>query len=197
MPKVSDAHRESRRDQITDAALRSFAANGFQRTSMADIIAEAGLSAGAIYGHFDSKQQIALAVAQRVLGNRIGELKERMRGGELPNPDQVIAIMTEGMKRDLPDPTLLVQLWGESVHDEEIRSLVSRVFGEIRGNLTPYLAAWAQQNRGLAPAEAAAWGETVLPVMLSFAQGYIVQSALLPDFDRERYLAAIRAVLGA
>jgi hypothetical protein len=33
--------------------------------------------------------------------------------------------------------------------------------------------------------------------MLSFAQGYIVQSALLPNFDRERYLAAIRAVLGA
>src|SRR3954452_15381789 len=136
MPKVSDAHRESRRDQITDAALRSFAANGFQRTSMADIIAEAGLSAGAIYGHFDSKQQIALAVAQRVLGNRIGELQERMRAGEFPNPDQVIAIMTEGMHRDLPDPSLLVQLWGESVHDDEIRSLVGRVFEEIRGNLT-------------------------------------------------------------
>jgi AcrR family transcriptional regulator len=194
MPKVSDAHRESRRDQITDAALRSFAANGFQRTSMADIISEAGLSAGAIYGHFDSKQQIALAVAQRVLGNRIGELNEQKRGDRLPDPDQVVAVITEGMRRDLTDPSLLVQLWGESVHDEEIRSLVSRVFGEVKAHLTPYLAAWAQQNRGLSPAEAAAWGETVLPVMLSFAQGYIVQSALLPDFDRERYLAAIRAV---
>ena len=196
MPKVSDAHRESRRDQITDAALRSFAANGFQRTSMADIIAESGLSAGAIYGHFESKQQIALAVAQRVLGNRLVELKDRMqRGSGFPDPDQVIAIMTEGMKRDLPDPSLLVQLWGESVHDEEIRSLVSRVFGEIKGTLTPYLAGWAQQNRGSSPEEAAAWAETVLPVMLAFAQGYIVQSALLPGFDRERYLAAIRAVL--
>ena len=49
--------------------------------------------------------------------------------------------MTEGMRRDLPDPSLLVQLWGESVHDEEIRSLVSRVFAEIKGKLTPYLAA--------------------------------------------------------
>ena len=195
MPKVSDAHRESRRDQITDAALRSFAANGFQRTSMADIIAESGLSAGAIYGHFESKQQITIAVAQRVLGNRLGELKEQMGGARLPDPDQVVAIITEGMRRDLIDTSLLVQLWGESVHDDEIRSLVGRVFTEVTGNLTPYLAAWAGQNRGLQPAEAAAWAETALPVMLSFAQGYIVQSALLPDFDRERYLAAIRAVL--
>ena len=77
----------------------------------------------------------------------------------------------------------------------QIRSLVSRVFGEVKGNLTPYLAGWAQQNRALSPAEAAEWAETVLPVILALAQGYIVQSALLPEFDRERYLAAIRAVL--
>src|SRR5690349_24128257 len=98
MQKVTAEYRAARRDEITDAALRSFAANGFQRTSMADIIAESGLSAGAIYGHFESKQQIALAVAQRVLGARLGELKDRMRAGRLPDPDQVIAIMTEGMK---------------------------------------------------------------------------------------------------
>ena len=195
MPKVSDAHRESRRDQITDAALRSFAKNGFQRTSMADIIAESGLSAGAIYGHFESKQQIAHAVAQRVLGNRIVELREQMREGALPDPDEVIGFLTAGIQRDLPDPSVLVQLWGESVHDEEISSLVSKVFAEIKGNLTPYLAAWAQQKRGLSPADALAWADTVLPVMLAFAQGYIVQSALLPGFDRERYLAAIRAVI--
>ena len=126
MPKVSDAHRESRRDQITDAALRSFAANGFQRTSMADIIAESGLSAGAIYGHFESKQQIAVAVAQRVLGNRLVELKGQMQGGALPNPDEVIAFITAGIQRDLPDPRVLVQLWGESVHDDEIRSTYLR-----------------------------------------------------------------------
>ena len=195
MPKVSDAHRESRRDQITDAALRSFAAKGFQRTSMADIIAESGLSAGAIYGHFESKQQIAMAVAQRVLGNRLGELHEHMGAGRVPDPDQVVAIITEGMRRDLIDTSLLVQLWGESVHDDEIRALVGRVFAEVTANLTPYLAAWARQNRDLQPAEATAWAETALPVILAFAQGYIVQSALLPGFDREKYLAAIRAVL--
>jgi len=73
---------------------------------------------------------------------------------------------------------------------------VGHVFEEIKGNLTPYLARWAEQSRGLSAPEAAAWGEAVLPAVLSFAQGYIVQSALLPDFDRERYLAAIRALVG-
>ena len=42
MPKITDAHRESRRDQILDAALACFAERGFQATSMADIIAASG-----------------------------------------------------------------------------------------------------------------------------------------------------------
>ncbi|MGH3359366.1 MAG: TetR family transcriptional regulator, partial [Nocardioidaceae bacterium] len=49
MPKVSDAHRAARREQILDAAMSRFAVNGFQATGMADVIATAGLSAGAVY----------------------------------------------------------------------------------------------------------------------------------------------------
>jgi len=48
MPKVTDAHRESRRRQILDASIECFAREGFHRTSMAQIIAEAGVSAGTI-----------------------------------------------------------------------------------------------------------------------------------------------------
>ena len=43
MPKVSEAHRESRRDQILDAALARFAERGFQATSMTDIFEAAAL----------------------------------------------------------------------------------------------------------------------------------------------------------
>ena len=52
MPKVSDAHRAARRRQILDAARRRFVRNGFHATSMQDIFAEAGLSAGAVYRYF-------------------------------------------------------------------------------------------------------------------------------------------------
>src|SRR5689334_7006825 len=39
MPKVSEAHREARREEIVAAATRAFLAKGFARTSMAEVIA--------------------------------------------------------------------------------------------------------------------------------------------------------------
>ena len=80
MPKVTAAYREARRDEIIDAALRAFAAKGFQGTSMADVIAEAGLSAGAIYGHFAGKKELFAAVAGRVLDSRSNETADIMIG---------------------------------------------------------------------------------------------------------------------
>ncbi len=56
---------EGRRDQIIDAANAGFARNGIYRTSMDDICEEAGLSRGAIYTHFSSKEEIIAASAAR------------------------------------------------------------------------------------------------------------------------------------
>ena len=75
MPKVTEAYRDARRDEIAAAALRCFAAKGFHRTSMADIIAESGLSAGAIYGHYESKEALLSTVAGRILSARGSELR--------------------------------------------------------------------------------------------------------------------------
>ena len=69
MPKVTEAYRTARRDEIIESALRCFAAKGYQRTSMADIIDESGLSAGAIYGHFSGKKELFSAVAGRVVAS--------------------------------------------------------------------------------------------------------------------------------
>jgi len=64
MPRVTDAHRESRRRQILDASIDCFAREGFHRTSMSHIIAEAGVSTGTIYLYFTSKEEIVEAIAE-------------------------------------------------------------------------------------------------------------------------------------
>ena len=194
MPKVSDAHRESRRDQITDAAVRSFAAKGFQRTSMADIITESGLSAGAIYGHFESKQEIAIAVAERIVGNRLQEFGDRLSRDPLPDPDEVLELLMAGIVRDLHDTRLLVQLWGEAIFDPTVSVIVGRILGDVRRTMLPYLARWVASHRGFDGAAAEKWAGTVLPVMLGLVQGFIVQSALLPNFDARAYLDGVRTL---
>jgi hypothetical protein len=58
MPRVGQAHLDARRQQIVDAARARFAAHGFARTSMADIVAESGLSIGAIYRYSSKDRQV-------------------------------------------------------------------------------------------------------------------------------------------
>jgi AcrR family transcriptional regulator len=46
------------RDQLLDAAARVFAREGYHGTKILDIVAEAGLSTGAVYGRFGSKNAL-------------------------------------------------------------------------------------------------------------------------------------------
>ena len=63
MPKISQAERETRRQQILDAALRCFSRDGFHNTTTADIVRESGVSQGALYLYFVNKEDIILALA--------------------------------------------------------------------------------------------------------------------------------------
>jgi AcrR family transcriptional regulator len=196
MPKVTEQHREARRDQIVDAALRCFSLTGFQRASMADIIAESGLSAGAIYGHFASKQQITLAVAQRILGNRMSEFGQRLHEtGELPPPSAMLRLMMTGLAGEVGDVGILVQLWGEAVTVPDMSEMLGPIFLEVRGVMAPYLARWAAERRGMAQDAAAAWADDLILVFLGLGQGYIIQSALLPGFDADAYFRGVAALL--
>jgi TetR/AcrR family transcriptional regulator, transcriptional repressor of aconitase len=76
MPSVSQEHLDARRRQILDAARRCFVRNGFHATSMQDVLAEANLSAGAVYRYFRGKDEIIAAIA--------GEALAEMIRGEVP-----------------------------------------------------------------------------------------------------------------
>lgn len=62
MSRVTQAHIDARTKEILDAASRMFARKGVEGTTMQEIAAEAGLSSGAIYRYFASKEQLLRAV---------------------------------------------------------------------------------------------------------------------------------------
>jgi TetR/AcrR family transcriptional regulator, transcriptional repressor of aconitase len=64
MPKVSQQYRDARREHILNSARRCFMRDGFHATSMQDLVAEAGLSAGAVYRYFASKDEMIVAITQ-------------------------------------------------------------------------------------------------------------------------------------
>ncbi|MDE0546705.1 TetR/AcrR family transcriptional regulator [Microbacterium sp. C7(2022)] len=193
MPKISESRRNERRVQITDAALRCFARTGYQGTSMADIIAESGLSAGAIYGYYPSKQHLLFAVAERVMGARIAEIAT-VEGDHALSPAEIVRVITTGLRSEAPLQVLL-QVWGEATVDAELRALAQSVIGRVRQTICDALTQWARSTGEGAPLPPEEWARAATPVILSILPGFVVQSTLFDSFDEDAFLAAVGLVL--
>ena len=194
MPKVTEAHRTARRDEIIGAALRCFSEKGYQRTSMADVIDESGLSAGAIYGYFAGKQELFAAVAGRVLEARQGELRAQRAHGEPLSPGQVMATLIEGMRRE-PFGHVIVQLWAEAAIDPEIGELVQAVLLRVKETVRQRLVEWASAEPGRVDGDPEEWAARITPVVVGVAPGFMIQRAIVPGFDVEAFLAGLPEVL--
>lgn len=57
---------EATRQQILEVAAQEIAENGFQKASLSDILENAGVSKGALYHHFKSKQALGYAVFDEI-----------------------------------------------------------------------------------------------------------------------------------
>ncbi len=69
---------EATRARILEAALDQFAAHGYEAASVDEICARAGVSKGAFYHHFESKQALFLALLNDWLkGHGSKEFKKR------------------------------------------------------------------------------------------------------------------------
>src|SRR6185503_13654329 len=65
MPKLKPEVQQARSERILDAAETCFARTGFHRTTMHDICKEAGVSPGALYVYFDSKEALIAGISER------------------------------------------------------------------------------------------------------------------------------------
>jgi AcrR family transcriptional regulator len=80
MAKVASSRTEVRREESLHAAIVGFARNGFHQTTMANMVAEAGITAGASYRYFASKEEVIEACAQ-ARGQAQEELHPAMEPG--------------------------------------------------------------------------------------------------------------------
>ena len=65
VPRISDEQREATRGRLIDAAISVTLTKGNGSPTTREILAEAGLSAGALYHYFESKDELSEAIAQR------------------------------------------------------------------------------------------------------------------------------------
>ena len=63
MPKLSETEKEARRRRVLEGARRCFARHGYEGATVVRLEREIGLSRGAIFNWFPSKQELFLALA--------------------------------------------------------------------------------------------------------------------------------------
>jgi len=74
-PGVTIEGKAKTRDKILDAAEALYMRKSFSETSMNDIVAESGLSKGALYNHFNSKEELIIAIYDRFILRTLGQLE--------------------------------------------------------------------------------------------------------------------------
>lgn len=196
MPKVSDAYREARRDEIGRAALRVLERRGVRDTSIAHIVEESGLSTGAIYSHFSTKAELARYVVARFLMPRLDALEASGARGELLTPRQAIRGMLSVFGEAGLSTALVLQFWGEAMVEPGLHDEMLRTAGRLRAALTRAIGPWAAaQTEDEAQAEALA-ADTARSV-IALAQGYIANTAVFGPRDVDEYLTGAGVVLAS
>jgi AcrR family transcriptional regulator len=176
MPKVAQAHLDARRQQILDAARSRFASHGFARTSIADIVAESGLSNGAIYRYFASKDEIIAAICEQAGDAFPAALTAEAVGGFLEH----IRVLA----REKGHARLVAQVYAEAALSPALAAIVQR-------QLAAHRAAVAALIPGRPPAEA----EAVAEAFVAICAGYSEQLAVRGDLDPAPFTGALMAVV--
>ena len=193
MPRVPESHLAARRDQILDAATVRFAANGFQATGMADVIAASGLSAGAVYRYFRSKDELIAAIVERVVGTAAARFEVLLEEDSAPDPVEAVAatvrMVAELAARGPVDLTrVAVQAWGEALRNPEVHAVVDRAYRTMRGYFVEIARRGQAAGRLPADADPLHLGAT----MMSSVLGFLLQRLLLGDVDPGAYAEALR-----
>lgn len=184
MPKISEEHRQGRRDQILAAVWQCFLRKGVNGTSMDDILCESGLSSGAVYRYYKGKDEIILAAISTYMA-QLGSLLAPLLSAENPPPPsefmyEVLSALDKHTHRVGLDLNAVILMgWSEAQTNPDVRAIIQAFQARSREALIHIVRKW-QAKQYLA---AESNPEEVGKALFSFFLGTIAQQALLGDAD--------------
>jgi TetR/AcrR family transcriptional regulator, transcriptional repressor of aconitase len=194
MPKVTAAHLEARRRQIIEAAIECFSREGFHRATMQDIVREAGLSPGAIYRYFSSKEAIIEAIADERHARERALIAAAREGEDI---EQGLRQLARSFFGPLADPEerrrrrVGIQIWAEALRNPRMLRIVRRGVDEPRAMFAGFVR--EAQDRGELPPQLDP--DAVARLVLSLFFGFVLQQAWDKRVELEPYLDAIETAL--
>jgi AcrR family transcriptional regulator len=129
--------KEARRLEILAYAMQAFAAKGYDKTTMDDIVRVSGLSKGTIYWHFKNKQALYLAMIGMITDQTITLFDEVLRVSEADdlNPPDALRRMfsstADVLEANPIFSAMTVDFFLQAFHDEEIKTQFSKYYVEF------------------------------------------------------------------
>lgn len=196
MPRVSEAHLERRRRQILDAARVCFIRKGFYETSMQDVFRESGLSAGAVYRYFKSKNELVKAIATEGEELLAGFMKGILEEDPLPPLDEIAGRFAD-FALTLTGPNGVLRIaphaWAAAMHNPDITVAVQNLVRNLRSWLAKIVERLRDEGQLPADVDVEAVGTT-----LSFAMpGFVLSRLLFEDVDATTFRNGIAGLLAA
>jgi AcrR family transcriptional regulator len=129
MPRISPAKEQEVRDRIVAAAVRVFSEKGYHSSTIADVVRESGLSVGAIYTYFTSKEALFRQSCDLIAARGLDQLAERLAPATTTAQRLTIAIAmyveTIDEFEGAPGQISLVQAWAEAEREPGVREMLS------------------------------------------------------------------------
>lgn len=161
------------RDRILAAAQRRFAERGYANVSMPTIAETAGITAGAIYKHFESKEELFFeAVAQRAVEAQL--IASAGATGTAMDTLRIVASYTTARMKLLRQ--LAIEVHAASVHSAKVRRLLSRALDGNIAHIRERILA-GQKVRELDPSLDA---DLLARAVMVFVMGLMHMETLLP-----------------
>jgi AcrR family transcriptional regulator len=176
MPKITSAQKETRRQQILEAAVRCFSRNGFHATTTADIVRESGVSQGTLYLYFATKEDIVVALAD---DRQQGEAFLNALAQSEADPVQGLLLMLELYGRGLDDDRRAdlrrvgIQGWAEALRNPRIHASAIDGMASVRSAIVGLVEKGqraGQMRADLAP-------EAAARILIAVFQGLVLQVA--------------------
>lgn len=166
---------EETRERILQAAMASFAERGYDATPVKAICREAGVSKGAFYHHFSSKQDVFLKLLHGWLSGMDERLAD-LQADRLEIPEQLMA-MTD-MICDVFDAAgdqlpMFLEFWSQAAHDPEVWEATRAPYRRYRTFFAAMIEAGIAEG-SIRPVDP----DTTARVIVSLAVGLVLQGLL-------------------
>lgn len=190
MPKLKPETQQARRERILDAAEICFARAGFHRCTMQDICKEAGISPGALYVYFASKEELIAGIVERDRAKFAADLADLSDA-----PDLLSALAKLGEHYTMEEPhhkgVLHIEIGSEATRNPAVKATFNSVDDFCRKSFEQ-LFERAQREGKIKPHDDLGTLSEVLSVI---GDGLFWRRAVDPDFDVRKIMPVLMRIV--